>query len=229
MKEGLFIKLNWMIYRKTILNNLQLLTQKNPKEIYKKARKIYKQEMGQLPEYGENDVLKLNLAHGILIYAIYESCEQKPRVNELSKFYHNVVLTPRLARLFLASSDMTCANRIESEKKRAVRSERATHPYTWQYKISDVGDKRFTAQFSRCGIYDYFKSKGIPQLVPAMCLMDYSFCEVQKHIFLRKETLSTGGGMCDCTYISKDIATREELQAFEDDMKNEAKRGGVVL
>lgn len=31
MKEGLFIKLNWMIYRKTILNNLQLLTQKNPK------------------------------------------------------------------------------------------------------------------------------------------------------------------------------------------------------
>lgn len=52
---------------------------------------------------------------------------------------------------------------------------------------------------------------------------------MQKHIFLRKETLATGGSMCDCTYISKEIATREELQAFEDDMGNEAKRGGIVL
>lgn len=98
---------------------------------------------------------------------------------------------------------MTCAKRIKNETKRAARSEKATHPYTWQYTISDIGDKRFTAKFSRCGIYDYFKSKGLEQLVPAMCLMDYSFCEVQNHIFLRKETLATGGRMCDCTYINR--------------------------
>lgn len=110
-----------------------------------------------------------------------------------------------------------------------MKSDKATHPYTWQYRITDVGDKRFTAQFSRCGIYDYFKAKGLLELVPAMCLIDYSFCEVHNHVFLRKETLATGGSMCDCTYISKDIVTKEELQAFMDDMRNEAKCGGVDL
>lgn len=227
MKEGLFIKLNWLVYRSTIIHNLSILSNENPKELYTKARKVYKKEIGQLLEYGQNDVLKLNLAHGILIYAIYESCEKKPGVNELKRFYREVILTPKIARLFLKRSDMTCAKRIANEKKQALKSEKATHPYTWQYRITDVGDRRFTAQFSRCGIYDYFKAKGLPELVPVMCLMDYSFCEVQNHIFLRKETISTGGSMCDCTYISKDIATREEFQAFNDDMRNEAKRGGI--
>ena len=48
-------------------------------------------------------------------------------------------------------------------------------------------------------------------------------------IFLRKETLATGGRMCDCTYSNKAVATEEELQNYEDDMKNEAKRGGITL
>ena len=229
MKEGLFIKLNWLVYRGALLNHLSILSKEDPQKIYKGARRIYKQEMKQLPEYGENDVLKLNLAHGILLYAIYESCEQKPGVNELRKFYHDVILSSKLVRNFFANTDMTCAKRVKNEIKQAKRSEKATHPYTWQYQICDIGDKRFTAKFTRCGIYDYFKSKGLEQLVPAMCLMDYSFCEVQNHIFLRKETLATGGRMCDCTYINKDVATEEELQNYEDDMKNEAKRGGVIL
>ena len=203
MKEGLFIKLNWLVYRRAILNHLAILSKENPKELYKEARRVYKREMKLLPDYGENDVLKLNLAHGILLYAIYESCEQKPGVNELRKFYHDVILSSKIVKNLFANTDMTCAKRIKNETKRAARSEKATHPYTWQYTISDIGDKRFTAKFSRCGIYDYFKSKGLEQLVPAMCLMDYSFCEVQNHIFLRKETLETGGRMCDCTYINR--------------------------
>lgn len=35
--------------------------------------------------------------------------------------------------------------------------------------------------------------------------------------------------MCDCTYISKDMATKEEFQDYEYDMRNEAKRGGIIL
>ena len=36
MKEGLFIKLNWLVYRGAILNHLAILSKENPKELYKK-------------------------------------------------------------------------------------------------------------------------------------------------------------------------------------------------
>lgn len=52
MKEGLFIKLNWLVYRGAILNHLAILSKENPKELYKKARRIYKREMKQLGDKG---------------------------------------------------------------------------------------------------------------------------------------------------------------------------------
>lgn len=47
-----------------------------------------------------------------------------------------------------------------------------------------------------------------------------SVCEgniPQDHIFLRKGTIATGGKVCDCTYISKDIALKEEFQEYENE------------
>lgn len=41
--------------------------------------------------------------------------------------------------------------------------------------------------------------------------------------------MRSGWMLCDCAYIDKDVATEEEVQSFNDDMKNEAKRGGVIL
>lgn len=229
MKEGFIIKLNWIVYKNEIIKNIPLLTAENPQKVYQNARHIYKQELKQMDEYGPGDVLKLNLVHGVMLYSIYAGCKEKPGVNELREFYRKVVLTPKLVRAIFARADATSAKSIQRQAEQAKKSQSAAHPYTWQYQITKTGNKRFTAEFSRCGIYDYFRSKGHPELVPAMCLMDYSFCEVQKHIFLRRETLATGGKVCDCTYISKDIASKEELQEYENDMRNEASRGGVRM
>lgn len=229
MKEELFIKLSWLVYKNEIIKNIPLLTSEDPKEVYKKARRIYKQELEQLDEYGPGDVLKLNLTYAIMMYSLYTSCKTMPDVNKLRMFFRNVVLTPKLAKAFLAKADVTCEKSIQKQINLAKKSQSATHPYTWKYTISDAGKKRFTAIFSKCGIYEYFKSKGLTELVPAMCLMDYSFCEVQNHIFLRKETIASGGSVCDCTYISKAIASKEEFQEYKNDMKNEAIRGGVKL
>lgn len=32
-----------------------------------------------------------------------------------------------------------------------------------------------------------------------------------------EETIATGGKVCDCTYISKDIASKEEFQEYENE------------
>ena len=41
--------------------------------------------------------------------------------------------------------------------------------------------------------------------------------------------MRSGWMLCDCAYIDNDVATEEEVQSFNDDMKNEAKRVGVIL
>ena len=229
MREEFFIKLAMMVYKKEMLKNMPLLTRGKPESVYKRARGIYKRELGRLDEFGQYDVMKLNLAFGVMIYSLYESCEVKPDVSELRRFCRNVVLTPKLSRAFLGSMDMTSEKGIQNQVMNAQKSRNATHPYTWQYEVTERGDRRFRAEFSRCGIYDFFKSKGLEGLVPAICILDFSYCQVQGHIFLRKETIATGGSICDCTYISKDIATEDEIREYENDMANEALRGGVGL
>lgn len=225
----MLIKLSWAIYKKAMIENMPLLTKENPKEVYRKARKIFRQELEQLDEYGPCDVLKTNLTYAVMIYSIYAGCGTKPDVSALSKFCRNVVLTPKLARNVLARVDVTSEKSIGHQLEVAKKSRNATHPFTWQYEITKKGNRRFTAEFSRCGIYDYFCSKGLKELVPALCMMDFAYCDVQRHIFLRKQSIATGGKICDCTYISKDIASEEEMQEYKNDMKNEAVRGGIVL
>lgn len=229
MKEETLVKLSWAIYKKAMTENMPLLTKENPKEVYRKARKIFRAELEQLDEYGPCDVLKTNLTYAVMIYSIYASCGTKPDVSALSRFCRNVVLAPKLARNILAKADVTSEKSISHQLEVAEKSRNATHPYTWQYEITETGDRRFTAEFSRCGIYDYFSSKGLTGLVTALCMMDFAYCDIQSHIFLRKQSIATGGKICDCTYISKDVATKEEIQEYKNDMKNEAVRGGIVL
>ena len=67
MKEGFIIKLNWIVYKNEIIKNIPLLTAENPQKVYQNARRIYKQALKQMDEYG-------------------------PAVNELREFYRKVVL-----------------------------------------------------------------------------------------------------------------------------------------
>lgn len=226
MREGLIIKANWLLYKKYILRHMTLLGVSNPKETYRKAKKRYMSEMIRLPEYGEYDVLKLNLSHAVMLGAIYQSCEEEPTVDQLTEFYCLVVLSPKIVRSAFSRMNMVSPKRIRRETAQGEKSQFATHPFTWQYCVENIGEDRFTALFSRCGIYDYLSSIGLEHIVPAMCALDYTFGECGNHYFLRKETIATGGKVCDCTYIGRKAATNAEIEECEKDKKEEALRGG---
>ena len=227
MKEGFLIKANWLIYRGAILKHLPVLGVKNPRDTFRRANAIYRLEMQRLPEYGENDVLKLNLSHAVMLGAISESCEEKPSVDQLARFYRELVLSPKLVRLAFSKNDMVSAKRIQRETKQGEKSQQATHPYTWQYRVEQVGKRRFTAVFTRCGICDYLNSRSLSEIIPAMCALDYTFGEIGTYYFLRKETIATGGSVCDCTYIGKDSASTEEAAESLQNKLDEARRGGL--
>ena len=75
--------------------SLPILGISNPETFWKEVKKIYRREMDRLPEYGPNDILKVNLAHAVMLSAVYEACDPKPDIDALTKFYREFFLRPR--------------------------------------------------------------------------------------------------------------------------------------
>lgn len=98
MRDDFTIKACWALYKNAILAQLPELGVSDAKRFYQKAREIYQSELARLPEYGEHDVLKLNLAHAVMLGAIYECCDPKPDIDTLTKFYHDFMLRPKIVR-----------------------------------------------------------------------------------------------------------------------------------
>ena len=72
MKNGVVIKAMWLAMGGAVKASLPVLGISNPESFWKEVKKIYRREMDRLPEYGPNDVLKVNLAHAVMLSAVYE-------------------------------------------------------------------------------------------------------------------------------------------------------------
>ncbi len=229
MKEGIVISASWKLLEGSMLAALPILGVTDPRAFYKKARAIYRREMDGLPEYGEGDVLKLNLAQAVMLGAIYETCNPKPDIDTLTRFYHEFLTRPALLRKLMGRRDMLAPREVKRQVDIGKRRPQATHPYTWQFSVNAEDADRFTATFTRCGIYDYLRSRGMAHIVPAMCAIDYDMGEISNHLFLRNSTLATGGAVCDCHYVRKSVATQEEWAKSQEDKRQEALRGGRTI
>ena len=229
MKEGFVISASWRLLKGSMLATLPILGVEDPQAFYKKARAIYRREMKSLSEYGEGDVLKLNLAQAVMLGAIYEACDAKPDIDTLTRFYHEFLTRPAVLRKMMGRRDMLAPHEVQRQVDIGKRSQRATHPYTWQFSVEVEDADRFTATFTRCGIYDYLRSRGMAHIVPAMCAIDYDMGEISNHLFLRNSTLATGGAVCDCHYVRKSAATQEEWAKSQEDKRQEALRGGRTI
>ncbi len=182
MKEGIVISISWRLLKGSMLATLPILGVEDPRAFYKKARAIYHREMAAMPEYGEGDVLKLNLAQAVMLGAIYEACDPKPDIDTLTRFYHEFLTRPAIVRKLMARRDMLVPSEVQRQVDLGKRSQRATHPFTWQFSVNVEDEDHFTATFTRCGIYDYLKSRGMAHIVPAMCAIDYDMGEISNHL-----------------------------------------------
>ena len=54
----------------------------------------------------------------------------------------------------------------------------------------------------------------------------FTIGEEGNHIFLRKQTIATGGTVCDCHYVRKSAVTQKEIAEAAADKRKEALRGG---
>jgi len=229
MKDGFVIKAMWLLMGSAVKSSLRILGVSDPKAFWKETKKIYRREMNQLPEYGPNDVLKINLAHAVMLSAVYEACDPKPDIDALTAFYREEFLRQKLVFTALKRRDMLKPSEVSRQREIGERSQKATHPYTWQFSVQVEDENRFTAVFTRCGIYDYLNSRGMAHITPAKCAIDYLLGECSNHWFLRESTIATGGEVCDCHYVSKRSATEEEIRRSKENERAEAIRGGRAV
>ena len=100
-----------------------------------------------------------------MLSAVYEACDPKPDIDALTKFYREFFLRQRTIIAALKRVDMLKPSEVKRQITIGERSQNATHPFTWQFKVRVEDENRYTAVFTRCGIYDYLNSRGMAHIV----------------------------------------------------------------
>lgn len=204
MKIGILEKTMWTVFRPTFQKNTSIIGVEDSKSLMKKAKIKYYEILKDIPEYGENDVLLINLIGAAMYAAVYISLEKKPTIDQLSEYYEIAMNSNIVMKIFLKSSDYYSKKYQNSLKKSAEKSQKSSNPYTWRFKVIQ-GDtlESFDAIFDKCGIWHMMNQLGIPEATPALCRYDYAMAKLTNTVFTREQTLAGGGTMCDCHYQKK--------------------------
>lgn len=194
----------WTVFRPTFQKNTSIIGVEDSKSLMKKAKIKYYEILKDIPEYGENDVLLINLIGAAMYAAVYISLEKKPTIDQLSEYYEIAMNSNIVMKIFLKSSDYYSKKYQNSLKKSAEKSQKSSNPYTWRFKVIQ-GDtlESFDAIFDKCGIWHMMNQLGIPEATPALCRYDYAMAKLTNTVFTREQTLAGGGTMCDCHYRKK--------------------------
>lgn len=204
MKIGILERTMWKVFRPTFQKNTSIIGVEDSKTLMKKAKIKYYEILKDIPEYGENDVLLINLIGAAMYAAVYISLEKKPTIDQLSEYYEIAMNSNIIMKIFLKSSNYYSKKYQNSLKKSAEKSQKSSNPYTWRFKVIQ-GDtlESFDAIFDRCGIWHMMNQLGIPEATPALCRYDYAMAKLTNTVFTREQTLAGGGTVCDCHYQKK--------------------------
>lgn len=204
MKIGILERTMWKVFRPTFQKNTSIIGVEDSKMLMKKAKIKYYEILKDIPEYGENDVLLINLIGAAMYASVYISLEKKPTIDRLSEYYEIAMNSNIVMKIFLKSSNYYSKKYQNSLKKSAEKSQKSSNPYTWRFKVIQ-GDtlESFDAVFDRCGIWHMMNQLGIPEATPALCRYDYAMAKLTNTVFTREQTLAGGGTMCDCHYRKK--------------------------
>ena len=204
MKIGILERTMWKVFRPTFQKNTSIIGVEDSRTLMKKAKIKYYEILKDIPEYGENDVLLINLIGAAMYAAVYISLEKKPTIDQLSEYYEIDMNSNIIMKIFLKSSNYYSKKYQNSLKKSAEKSQKSSNPYTWRFKVIQ-GDtlESFDAIFDKCGIWHMMNQLGIPEATPALCRYDYAMAKLTNTVFTREQTLAGGGTVCDCHYQKK--------------------------
>jgi hypothetical protein len=87
-------------------------------------------------------------------------------------------------------------------KKDAQASEEKQYEGDWVYTYIEGDNKTFDYgyDFTQCGIVEFFKAQGVPELVPYLCKVDFIYSDALDEGLTRTCTLAKGDSCCNFRY-----------------------------
>lgn len=201
MKMGLIQRTMWTVFAPSFKRQLAILDAVDSSAVMEKAKQKYRQILADVPSFGRNDVLLLNLLSAATMAAVYLSLEQRPSLEQVTRYYDAAMSDNFVMRVFLKSSNYYSKGYQKSLSRQAERSRRSTSPYSWKFRYTAGSSiDSFDAVFDQCGICTLFSRLGIADIIPALCAYDYGMAQWTNTAFSRTHTLAGGGPVCDCHY-----------------------------
>lgn len=207
MKNGFITRSMWTLFAPTFKKYLPMFGVTDCKAVMKKAKAKYRAILSDIPPFGKNDILLVNLISAAEIAAVYLSIGKKPSCEQMKEYYGTSMDESRVMRIFLKSAKYYSVKYQKNLAKQAEVSQLSNNPYSWRFKYYPGKSlDTFDAIFDRCGICHLFQCLGIYEITPAMCAYDYGMAKWTDTVFTRETTLASGGNVCDCHYKNRKTA-----------------------
>jgi len=173
------------------------------KTITASAKHLYHDIIRHLLDFEKGDIFQMNIVSCAMLSAFYLNMPKKPDVSQMADYYENAMMIPAM-KLFcrLGGKQKFSEKDIQSMKKTAAFKAADRNPYSWNMDYYPYADgSGYEARFTKCGICTLMTELGIPEVIPAMCRLDYAMSKAGGATeFVRKNTLGSGGPYCDCGY-----------------------------
>ena len=196
----------WLLFSGSFRNHLISILKYDVKtagEIRARAKDRYREIISNVPEFEKGDRFKMNLVNCAMLAAFLLNMPKRPTVEQATVYYRESMMTAPM-KLFcrLSGRNKFSASDIEGMKRAASLNAADRNPYSWNMEYLPYEDgSGYEARFTACGICVLMRKLGLFDLVPAMCRLDYTMSEAGgASVFVRENTLASGGPYCDCGY-----------------------------
>ena len=199
----------WMLFvrsfRRQLMNTLQFdSTQADA--VTAAAKQCYREIVQHLPDFEKDDMFQMNIVSCAMLSAFYLNMPKKPDVDQMTAYYENAMMIPAVKWFCRQSGKRKFTEKdMISMKKTAALKAADRNPYSWNMEFYPYADgSGYEARLTKCGICTLMTEIGIPEVIPAMCHLDYAMSRAgNASEFVRQYTLGSGGPYCDCGYKKK--------------------------
>lgn len=199
----------WLLFKKGFKRSLSCVLGFEKVEaarITKAAKIKYKEIIEDLPVFEKGDRFKMNIVNCAMLASFYLNMRKKPTVEQMTRYYRESMMIGAMKLFCRRIGKRTFTKKYIDGMKKTARFRAADrNRYSWNMDFYPYPDgSGYEARFDRCGICTLMRELGIPELVSAMCALDYTMTDAGGNaVFVRQYTLASGGPYCDCGYKKK--------------------------
>ena len=130
MKNGVIPYSMWVLFAPTFRKHLPILGITEGKSVMKRAKAKYRSIIKDIPSFGKNDILLVNLLSAAQIAAVYLSLDEKPPLEQMTEYYNLSMDDSRIMRIFLKSTDYYSVGYQKKLARQAEQSQLSDNPYS---------------------------------------------------------------------------------------------------